>query len=733
MHGRHRRAAAAAIAALAVVASTETATAAFDPVTAPCPATAVIGGFAASGPSWAVLCVRSASGTIDEQLRRSPDRGATWSDVTWDPSLGAPRAVGITTGPDGAFYLGTVLTGTAEGQAGRVVRVDPSSGTTSTLPGAVPVPGTTGAARMSAPAFDSAGTLWIAFTGGQTSNATATLARRAGDGSWAAAAPAVPAAFAQANLQVLFTAHGAYLRAGTAGGLADALSYRLQNGVLEPVTWVPSFEDGDLVMTQDPLTEGGGYRANVMSIDGGASWLDGGFDGIGGGAAVEGDPSLLVTSSTTGAPRLMRHFSPAVFAPTADVLPAYRSQRSTRVLRVDGGYVAVSDASRDSSMSTLPDTFLTFQAGAVPDPPRALGPLGPLFDAWLDRLNHFRALAGLPPAIGDPLIVQAAANHSKYWTLNPGPKELLGLHDEAPGTPGFTGAEMVDRCAAVGTICNSEVMVGGVDDAIDGWVATTYHRGAVVGPGTLRAGGAKVSDGNAVMDVDAFGGAQLVGPVMFPNGSYDGPLSFAGEAPDPGEACVASGQPISPPYGTDISVFVPDGTVTSFSVRPRGRAPIAGCSLAADFLPAAPLQPLTTYDASAVWTPNAQMAPRTVAWSFTTGTGRGTSKVPKAKPPATKRCTARLRLASRAVRRNRRFALRVTACGRGRLTIKLLRITSRTRAQRKPLLTRTVKLGRARTLTVHVSTRGRKRGAYRLRAALSGTAKASLSSTVRVR
>ena len=43
-----------------------------------------------------------------------------------------------------------------------------------------------------------------------------------------------------------------------------------------------------------------------------------------------------------------------------------------------------------------------------------------------------------PPLLADPGISQAAENHSRYWTLNPAPKDTLDYHTETAGHPGFT-------------------------------------------------------------------------------------------------------------------------------------------------------------------------------------------------------------------------------------------------------------------------------------------------------
>ncbi|MEJ7786377.1 MAG: CAP domain-containing protein [Solirubrobacteraceae bacterium] len=239
--------------------------------------------------------------------------------------------------------------------------------------------------------------------------------------------------------------------------------------------------------------------------------------------------------------------------------------------------------------------------------------------------NTLRAEAGLPPLSADPLITKASENHSRYYTLNPQPNDL-SAHSEIPGRPGFTGASPDERCTFVGALCGSEIMfpVASGPDAVRGWMATIFHRFLIGSPTASVVGAAKIGNGPAVMNARGSAGRQLV-PYGMPAGQWSGPLSFAGEIPDPAVQCAAAGQPrITAPFGTAITVALPNAVfgpqvqIADISLReqPAGRL-ILGCLLPDGFVPDDPLEPRTTYEAQVQWkiggTP---MVPHT--WSFTT-------------------------------------------------------------------------------------------------------------------
>src|SRR5688572_22308610 len=70
----------------------------------------------------------------------------------------------------------------------------------------------------------------------------------------------------------------------------------------------------------------------------------------------------------------------------------------------------------------------------------------------LERINRYRASAGVPPMAAHPALMEAAAGHIRYYEANQGSESLvgMGLHEQNPEAPGFTCVEMDDRAKAAG-------------------------------------------------------------------------------------------------------------------------------------------------------------------------------------------------------------------------------------------------------------------------------------------
>jgi hypothetical protein len=274
--------------------------------------------------------------------------------------------------------------------------------------------------------------------------------------------------------------------------------------------------------------------------------------------------------------------------------------------------------------------------GPLPPMPLAIGELQPDTQRFLNRADEFRADAGLPPLTGDAQVSVASRNHSNYTLLNP-EAASQEPHGEYPGLAGYTGGEMDERCAAVGTFCDSEIMFGpGTPDPVAGWLATVYHRPLIGSPEAGVVGGGEVPGGWAVMDSMKPANV-LTGPFGYPVGRWRGAEGFSGEIPDPVAACQAAGQPISYPVGIAVSLYLPNtkGTVSAIHVHRQGDvADQPGCLLSSDteggkvvasFILDEPLVAGQTYEAAATWNPGPDQlqgapsrpsADRTYAWSF---------------------------------------------------------------------------------------------------------------------
>jgi hypothetical protein len=323
--------------------------------------------------------------------------------------------------------------------------------------------------------------------------------------------------------------------------------------------------------------------------------------------------------------------------------------------------------------------------------------------------------------------------------MNAAPAKTLGYHDEAAGAPGFTGETLVERCAAVGARCTGEDMyiTSGDTNPVRWWVASLYHRPLIMEPAMTLLGGGQAPGGPQVMD-GAHGATLLTGAIGLPAGDYDGQLWFSHEAPDPGTPCAEAGMPISEPYGTAITVAYPIGEGSDVHLRTSDGAAVPGCSHSDWFIPDDPLRPRTTYVASAVWTPDySPEKMRPLTWTFTTGDGEvpgdSTGETPPAGPKTTaKKCATKLTAAGH-VKRRHALKLGYRACGRGTLTANVLRVHPRTAKQRRPLLTRTLKLKKARSGSLKLATGRLSRGHFRLRVKLTGTGKRQLVRQLSVR
>ena len=685
---------------LAVLPGAPAALAGFTPVASP-GSTAPVVGFAASQGAWLI----GQAGFHNARI--SHDHGQTWSDVALPvtgPFNSGPNFAGISVGPDGAFYLaGVYAYAPTPGAFALLLRVNPADGAVSTVS---TLPVADGASRVSAPAFDGQGRSWLAWVPANSS--ALTFARIAG-GAAVESYQASTTPRAQSTGEIQFRPSGAWV---TMGGEV----FRLSGGALTRVAHgMPSLEEGPLIVT------------DRVSLDGGQSF----YNTTRGAFAVEGDTTLLGDDSG-----IMRRYSPSLFAATAARWPAGAAPVN-RVLATDGGFVALHDEWR-RPLVTQSSFNMLWHPGPATDLPFSTGPLSGLFSDWLTEANKFRAQAGLAPLVGEPSISAAAENHSRYWTLNT-PSAGLSVHDEQPGTPGFTGVDPAARCAATGTPspCSSEVS-SSLTDAVGWWASSVYHRFLIMAPTALFVGGGRVSGGPAIMNGGQSGGL-LVGPVMFPRGTYDGPASFSYEHP----TCDGGLQPPDP-LGPAISVWVPGGTLSGFTLSPAGGQPLPACTLSAGsvLLPAHPLA-RGTYTASVNWQPSATTPSQPITWQFTStsdpaaqGPGFFTfpiTPVPVGATANQARCTSSLRRVAAAVRKPTRLGVRVHACGRATATVRIYRLHPRTAAQRRALARKTLKLPRAGTVIMRLATRHLPTGRLALRATLNATKPRHLNTTITIR
>ncbi len=163
-------------------------------------------------------------------------------------------------------------------------------------------------------------------------------------------------------------------------------------------------------------------------------------------------------------------------------------------------------------------------------------------DPVLERINTHRARAGGVPAQLHPALMQAAAGHVAYYEANKGDPALagMGLHEQRPGAPAFTGASIGERARAAGyasSAVTENAGFGRLEAAIDWYMNTVNHRLPLVHPSALDVGYAAAgSPGFNIIDVGLRRDKLTVGlPSVYPDdGAVDIPASWDGlEAPDP--------------------------------------------------------------------------------------------------------------------------------------------------------------------------------------------------------
>ena len=286
----------------------------------------------------------------------------------------------------------------------------------------------------------------------------------------------------------------------------------------------------------------------------------------------------------------------------------------------------------DTSVTPLSPSAALAQ---LPGAPVATG------DTATDGFNWFnyrRAMAGLPVLARNTLLDTAAQGHANYLRVN-----NTVSHDQTPGAPGFTGAQLLDRLAAAGyklvtPYAYGEVISSTSDTSgfyqAEQLVAAIYHRFVIFEPVFKEAGtGASTANGGYTYFTCDFAADNGYGPgigsgalITYPvAGQTQVPASFLSdnETPDPVPGQNAVGYPIS--VHANITGTL---TVQSFTVRQHGAASAMTVRLlthdsdsdtpasAAAIIPLAVLSAATTYDVS--FSGQVDGVAITRGWSFTT-------------------------------------------------------------------------------------------------------------------
>jgi Cysteine-rich secretory protein family len=246
----------------------------------------------------------------------------------------------------------------------------------------------------------------------------------------------------------------------------------------------------------------------------------------------------------------------------------------------------------------------------------------------LDRINSYRAVAGVSPASAHPALMRSAAGHVVYYDLNRGDAALagMGLHDQRAEAVGFTGITMGDRARAAGyasAAVTENAGFGGLDAAIDWHMNTVNHRLPLIHPNALDMGVAAsdVSGFNVIQVGLRRDPASVTLPSVYPpDGAGGVPLLWDGaETPNPAPGIPRPlGYPITVAFGVNqrvewrtIELRVADGDLMEVST------PRKDWMRAMAIIPHRPLEPGQLYTASVEAVVDGKLVSKT--WSFTTG------------------------------------------------------------------------------------------------------------------
>jgi uncharacterized protein YkwD len=245
------------------------------------------------------------------------------------------------------------------------------------------------------------------------------------------------------------------------------------------------------------------------------------------------------------------------------------------------------------------------------------------------RVDLYREAVGLPPVPLDAKLSKGCMEHAQYMLLNKDTDAMAGLnaHQQRPKLKGASAAG-----AACGKAADLFFGVSDLEVAVDGWMATLYHRRPILSPTLERIGigYAKLRDGSymaALMFQDGYSvDMSSKWPVAFPADNQGGiPLEFGAEFPNPVPGGGRAGYPITlqfPPYDkvTGVRASLVDGNskpVAFYLSDPEHPAMTSfGQWGVVSLIPKLPLSPNARYGVrvDAIWNGK----PTTSYWSFTT-------------------------------------------------------------------------------------------------------------------
>ncbi len=258
----------------------------------------------------------------------------------------------------------------------------------------------------------------------------------------------------------------------------------------------------------------------------------------------------------------------------------------------------------------------------------------------LERVNHHRGMAGLPPVSDDPRVAAAAQSHAQYMADT---GQLSHVQMDRTSSH-FSGSTLEDRLRKAGVqFARSGEAVGlasqsSPETVVDDLITTVYHRLLLLSRGFDRAGAGVARGAQSGIDavyvaIDFTGEKSVEGGVdatVYPiAGQAEVGVDFdpATETPNPLPEHELAGQPVTIQVGGNRRLVI-----ERFTLTPEGgAAPVEARVLtqsddlqmpewAAALVPLQPLAPGTAYRAEFVG--SVAGVPLTQRWRFTTAASR---------------------------------------------------------------------------------------------------------------
>jgi len=249
-------------------------------------------------------------------------------------------------------------------------------------------------------------------------------------------------------------------------------------------------------------------------------------------------------------------------------------------------------------------------------------------NAALARINQWRAAIGVAPLTRHPALDQSAQAHALYYKQNSG-SGGVGIHDEKPGLPGFTGADFFDRALAAGypsrNVNENMGLSGNQIVSLDWYINTINHRLTLLDPRYVHIGFGVIADTVKVdvIDVGTPAWSATADPMWEqwpPDGASGIGTMFDGESPNAFKsASYPIGTPITLKYNGDGGVTFSSATITTSGQTVPSFASIGTGWLSRNtdlIATSAPMQPGTDYKVTVSGAANGQQFSRT--WAFRT-------------------------------------------------------------------------------------------------------------------